>query len=86
MTWRPGYHADTSQGASGHRNEVSKLRKQVVNAMTSGDSVRIVYRAGKHLDALIDVPAAWHDRLKFAVKSGAVLDLNTIVSVENTAN
>jgi len=86
MTWRPGYHADTSQGASGHRNEVSKLRKQIVNAMSSGDRIRIVYREGDHLDALIDVPAAWKDRLKFAVKSGAVLDLNTIDLIENVAN
>ena len=82
MTWGEGNKADTSQGASGHRFEVSTLRQQVASAITNGSKLRVVHRVNGKLDAVVDTPKAWRCRTQFSLNSGQVLDLNLIDSVE----
>jgi len=82
MTWSPGNHADTSQGASGKRFAVSKLRQVVVQAMSAKKDARFVHRVSGSLDAIVGTPTAWKDRLRFILADGSTLDLNQIESIE----
>ncbi len=86
MSWGIGNSADTSQGATGHRFEVSKLRQQVANAITNKSKVRVVHRVDGRLDAVIDTPASWKCRTQFRLNSGQILDLNLIDSFELVAS